>query len=92
MQDNDLELNDEFVTEIDSFIKEIKIKEEERASYMTYAMKIKEAEDYGRAEGENNADIRTAKRLLSKNHTIDEILEIVDLSREEVEALAKNSH
>ena len=89
-------VNDEFVTEIDSFIKEIKIKEEERVSYMTYAMKIKEAEDYGRAEGraegEKNADIRTAKRLLSKNNTIDEILEIVDLSREEVEELAKNLH
>lgn len=86
-------VNDEFVTEIDTFIKEIKIKEEERVSYMTYAMKIKEAEDFGRAEGraegEKKADIRTAKRLLAKNNTVDEILEIVDLSRKEVEDLAK---
>ena len=88
-------VNDEFVSEIDKFIKEIKIKEEERVSYMTYAMKIKEAEDYGRAEGraegliegEKTADRRTAKRMLAKNKSIEEILEIVDLTRDEIEEL-----
>jgi predicted transposase/invertase (TIGR01784 family) len=40
-----------FVSEIDNFIKEIKVKEEERVSYMTYEMKIREAHDDGRAEG-----------------------------------------
>ncbi|MBQ1416522.1 MAG: hypothetical protein IIY91_04315, partial [Selenomonas sp.] len=38
-------------SEIDNFIKEIKVKEEERVSYMTYEMKIREAHDDGRAEG-----------------------------------------
>ena len=46
-----LPTNDEFVNSIDHFIKEIKIKEEERVSYMTFAMKIQEAHDEGRAEG-----------------------------------------
>ena len=41
------------------------------------------------ADGEKNADRRTAKRMLAKNKTIDEILEYVDLSREEVQELAK---
>lgn len=39
-------VNDEFVTGIDSFIKEIKIKEEERVRYMTYAMKQMRLYDY----------------------------------------------
>ncbi|MBP3781272.1 MAG: Rpn family recombination-promoting nuclease/putative transposase [Selenomonas sp.] len=42
----------------------------------------------GRAEGEKNADRRTAKRMLAKNKSIDEILELVDLTREEIEKLA----
>jgi len=42
----------------------------------------------GRVEGEKNADRRTAKRMLAKNKTIDEILELVDLTREEIEEIA----
>ncbi len=42
----------------------------------------------GRVEGEKNADRRTAKRMLAKNKSIDEILELVDLTREEIEEIA----
>ena len=45
----------------------------------------------GRVEGEKNADRRTAKRMLAKNKSIDEILELVDLTREEIEKLAHDT-
>ena len=43
---------DEFVHEIEQEIKSIKAQEQERVSYMTYAMKIQEERDEARAEGE----------------------------------------
>ena len=45
----------------------------------------------GRVEGEKNADRRTAKRMLAKNKSVDEILELVDLTREEIEKLAHDT-
>ena len=76
------------IKEIDACITETKTNHEERVSYMTYEMKMREAHDDGRAEGERNADLRTAKRMLAKNKSIEEIIELVNLSREEVEELA----
>lgn len=43
----------------------------------------------GLAQGEKNADRRTASRMLQKNKSIEEILELVNLSRAEVEELAQ---
>ena len=43
----------------------------------------------GREEGARLADRRTVMRMLNKNKSIDEILEYVDLSREEILELAK---
>ena len=43
----------------------------------------------GREEGAKLADSRTAKRMLAKNKSIEEILELVELSRTEIEELAK---
>ena len=45
-------VEDDFVQEIDQEIKSIKAQEQERVSYMTYAMKIQEERDEARAEGE----------------------------------------
>ena len=42
----------------------------------------------GMAEGEKAADRRTAMRMLQKNKPMDEILELVDLTRTEIEELA----
>ncbi|WP_027405530.1 hypothetical protein [Anaerovibrio sp. RM50] len=56
---------------------------------MTYEMKMQEARNDGRDEGEKIADRRTAKRMLAKNKPIDEILEFVDLTKEEIQELAK---
>lgn len=44
----------------------------------------------GLAEGEKAADRRTAMRMLRKNKPISEIIELVDLSEDEVKALAKS--
>ena len=46
----------------------------------------------GLVQGEKNADRRTASRMLAKNKSIDEILELVNLTRAEVEELAQQLH
>lgn len=52
---------------------------------------MEKIQDAGRAEGEKVADRRTASRMLAKNKSIEEILELVNLSRQEVEELASKS-
>ena len=68
---------DDFVQEIEQEIKNIKSQEQERVSYMTYAMKIQEERDEaraeGRAEGENG--IMEAIRMLKDNFPMDTIIE-----------------
>jgi predicted transposase/invertase (TIGR01784 family) len=61
--------------------------EKERVSYMTFEMKMQEA----RNDGEKIAERRTAKRMLAKNKTVDEIMEYVDLTQEEIQELAKET-
>ncbi len=51
---------------------------------------MEEGRAKGIAEGEKTADRRTAMRMLAKNKSIDEILELVDLTRDEVEQLCQN--
>ena len=84
-----LPVTDIFVDEIRTLITDIKHQEKEKVNYMTYEMKMQEARNDGREEGEKIADRRTAKRMLAKNKPIDEIIEFVDLTREEIQELAK---
>ena len=83
-----LPTNDEFVNSIDHFIKEIKIKEEERVSYMTFAMKIQEAHDEGRAEGTREMAINTAIDMLRDNEPIAKIVKYSRLTEEQIQELA----
>ena len=75
---------DDFVNEVDNFIKEVKIKEEERVSYMTYEMKMREAHDDGREE----MAISMAIKMLRKNKPLEEIMEFTELTKERIEELA----
>ena len=75
---------DDFVNEIDGFIKEIKVKEEERVSYMTYEMKMREAHDDGKEENR----VETALEMLKDSMSIDKIVKYTKLSKERVEELA----
>lgn len=50
---------------------------------------MQKLQDEGRAEGEKLADRRTASRMLAKDKSIEEIMELVDLSRAEIEELAQ---
>ena len=87
-----LPTNDEFVNSIDHFIKEIKIKEEERVSYMTFAMKIQEAHDEGRAEGRAEGTremaINTAIEMLRDDEPITKIVKYSRLTEEQIRELA----
>ena len=56
---------------------------------MDYNTDMRVSREEGRAEGARLADRRTVMRMLNKNKSIDEILEYVDLSREEILELAK---
>jgi predicted transposase/invertase (TIGR01784 family) len=91
-----LPTNDEFVNSIDHFIKEIKIKEEERVSYMTFAMKIQEAHDEGRAEGRAEGTremaINTAIDMLRDNEPIAKIVKYSRLTEEQIRELASQIH
>lgn len=87
-----LPTNDEFVNSIDHFIKEIKIKEEERVSYMTFAMKIQEAHDEGRAEGTREMAINTAIDMLRDNEPIEKIIKYSRLTEEQIRELASQIH
>ncbi len=53
--------NDEFVQEIDQEIKNLKGQEAERASYMTYELKIQEEREEGRKEGRKEGRIEGRK-------------------------------
>ena len=84
-----LPVNDEFVNEVDNFIKEIKVREEERKSYMTYEMKLMEAHNDGKAEGraENQAD--TAIKMLKNNEPIEKIIEYTGLTEQQLQKLTQ---
>ncbi|SFB13020.1 Rpn family recombination-promoting nuclease/putative transposase [Selenomonas ruminantium] len=89
---------DTFVSEIDQFIKEIKVKEEERVSYMTYEMKIREAHDDGRAEGRAEGQIEAISKTipmlkklkLSKDSAIQELMDTYSLSHEKAQSLVNS--
>ena len=57
-------VEDAFVQEIDQEIKNIKAQEQERVSYMTYAMKIQEERDEARAEGMESAILASIRNLM----------------------------
>ena len=84
--------NDEFVIEIDNYIREIKVKQEERVSYMTYEMKIREAEDYGRAECRSQMAVDMAIAMLQDNEPVEKIAKYSRLSLERIQELAASLH
>jgi hypothetical protein len=57
---------------------------EERVSYMTYEMKMREAHDDGKEE----ANVNTAIKMLRKNKPVEEIVEFTELTKERIEELA----
>ena len=57
-------VEDDFVQEIDNEINHIKAQEQERVSYMTYAMKIQEERDEARAEGRAESRSEDIKSLM----------------------------
>ena len=58
--------DDDFVSEVDKTIKEIKERESERKSYMTYEMKILEEREYARREGrEEGREINLLENIRS---------------------------
>ena len=48
---------------------------------------LKEGREEGLAEGELNAKINIAKKLLKDNYTIDEIVKLTELSKDQVKNL-----
>ena len=89
---NGLPVTDDFIKEIDDCINETKTNHEERVSYMTYEMKMQEAHDDGRAEGERNMEMTIVKRMLLKHKPLIEIIDAVDWSKERVIAFAKENN
>ena len=91
--------SDDFVNEVDSFIKEVKIKDEERVSYMTYEMKMREAHEDGKEEGRNEGiregmlkAVAMLKKLkLSKEVAAKQIADTYSLTYEEALSLVNRN-
>ena len=102
---NGLPVADDFIREIDNCINETKTNHEERVSYMTYEMKMREAHDDGRSEGraEGRAEGRTEGRaegltegrtetaldMLRDNEPIEKIIKYSHLPKERILELAQ---
>ncbi len=56
---------------------------EEKVSYMTYEMKMREAHDAGREE----MTISMAVKMLNKNKPLEEIMEFTELPKKRIEEL-----
>ena len=83
-----LPTDDSFVTELDTYIKEIKTKEEERVSYMTYEMKISEAHEDGKADGRMEMAVEMALDMLRDNEPVNKIIKYTHLTQARIEKLA----
>ena len=81
-----------FVNELDALVKEIKSKEEERVSYMTYEMKMREAHEDGKAEGvkkgRKEMAVEMAINMLRENEPLSKIVKYTNLSQARIEKLS----
>ena len=83
-----LPVKDDFVNEIDEYIREVKTNKEEKVSYMTFEMKMQEAREDGREEGREEMAIDMARDMLRDNKPIEEIAKYTKLSKERIKKLA----
>lgn len=90
---NGLPVADDFIREIDNCINETKTNHEERVSYMTYEMKMREAHDDGRSEGRTEGitegRTETALDMLRDNEPMEKIIKYSHLPKERILELAK---
>lgn len=84
-----LPIKNEFVTEIDELVREIKNTEKERVSYMTLEMKMQEAHNDGREEGLQEGRAQMALDMLRDKKPIEEIIKYSRLTPEQVQELAQ---
>lgn len=83
-----LQSSNDFVNELDALVKEIKSKEEERVSYMTYEMKIREAHDDGKKDGRIEMAVEMAMDMLRDNEPISKIIKYTHLTQDHIEKLS----
>lgn len=81
--------NDEFVKEIDAEIKEVKKIEQERVSYMTFAMKMMEERKEGRKEGLREKTVSIITNMLMERYPYAVISKLAETTEEEVIRIAK---
>ena len=94
---NGLPTADDFIKEIDDCINETKTNHEERVSYMTYEMKMREAHDDGRSEGRTEGRVEgltegrteTALDMLRDNEPMEKIIKYSHLPKERILELAQ---
>ena len=82
-----LPVKDDFVSEIDEYIREVKTNKEERVSYMTFEMKMQEAREEGREEGREEMAINMALDMLRDNKPVEEISKYTKLPPERIQEL-----
>ena len=80
---------DTFVHEIEQEISNIKSQEQERVSYMTYAMKIQEERDEARAEGKAEGKTEMVIEMLKAKQPLDFIARISNFSNEKISEIGR---
>lgn len=83
-----LPVSNDFVSEIQSLISDIKLQQKERVSYMTFEMKMQEAHDAGKSEGRREERLTSIRNLMKKTGwTAKEAMDALMLPEDEQELL-----
>ena len=81
--------DDAFVREIDDEIVRVKQIEQERVSYMTYAMKIEEERELAEAKGREEGKIEMVQEMLREHQPLEFIAKISKFSQEKISEIGK---
>ena len=81
--------DDAFVREIDDEIVRVKQIEQERVSYMTYAMKIEEERELAEAKGREEGKIEMVQEMLREHQSLEFIAKISKFSQEKISEIGK---
>lgn len=84
-------VHDEFTAKLDERVKFVKLDSGKKAEFMTWQQELIEQQEIGKEIGKEEAEKSSIIKLLKKNKTVDEIVDLLDFTRERVVAVAKQN-
>ena len=83
--------DDPFVKQLEAAAEEIKADEKWREAYMQSIQRDRDKFDAGVEQGESRKEIKIAKRMIKRGDSTKEIIEVTDLSEQEIEELKEET-